>query len=343
MQDMLVPIFGENGAIIFQYVITLAVILGLIGLIVWAIRRYGRGSVGPSARGRLPRLAVVDTLAIDGKRRLVLVRRDNVEHLVLIGGPTDVVVEPSIVRQRVAQRPGQPTPGGRPTQIPTAAPQPPPPPPAAPTQSTVQAAPRVLPTRTPSPSPPRSRKPSPSLPGGARSGRRNDPSRRHAVNRHGRPWPLRLWPRPNRSREPVVARRPAVGRRWRKWNRKRSSRMRNPGDSLPLPDPPEANRRTSPYPAIRPAGKMIKTPRAASLPSPAADFRPAAAPEPADETSARDSFDAASAPPTAAADPPGRRGEPRRGERTRKGNGAAPRRDFDQPARVKAAAAAAPS
>ena len=108
MQDMLVPIFGENGAIIVQYVITLAVILGLIGLIIWAIRRYGRGSVGPAARGRLPRLAVVDTLAIDGKRRLVLVRRDNVEHLVLVGGPTDVVVEPSIVRQRVAQRPGQP-------------------------------------------------------------------------------------------------------------------------------------------------------------------------------------------------------------------------------------------
>ena len=149
MQDMLVPIFGENGAIIFQYVISLAVILGLIALIVWAIRRYGRGAVGPAARGRLPRLAVVDALAIDNKRRLVLVRRDNVEHLVLIGGPTDVVVEPSIVRQRVAQRPGQPTPTGRTTQIPTAAPQPPPPPPAPSPQSTVQAAPRVLPTRTP--------------------------------------------------------------------------------------------------------------------------------------------------------------------------------------------------
>ena len=48
MQDMLVPIFGENGAIIIQYVITLAVVLGLIGLVVWGIRRYGRGSVGPS-------------------------------------------------------------------------------------------------------------------------------------------------------------------------------------------------------------------------------------------------------------------------------------------------------
>ena len=45
MQDMLVPIFGENGAIIIQYVVTLAVILGLIVLVVWAIRRYGGGAV----------------------------------------------------------------------------------------------------------------------------------------------------------------------------------------------------------------------------------------------------------------------------------------------------------
>lgn len=132
MQDMLVPILGENGAIIAQYVITLAVILALIALIVWAIRRYGGGGARPAQRARLPRLAVVDALAIDNKRKLVLVRRDNVEHLVLIGGPTDVVVEPSIVRQRVAQRPGQATTAIARAQTP-AAPQPPPPPPPAPT------------------------------------------------------------------------------------------------------------------------------------------------------------------------------------------------------------------
>jgi hypothetical protein len=125
MQDMLVPILGENGAIIAQYVITLAVILGLIVLVVWGLRRFGAGGIRPAVRGRLPRLAVVDALPIDNKRRLVLVRRDNVEHLVLIGGPTDVVVEPSIVRQRVTQRPGQAT-AARPPQagVATAAPQP---------------------------------------------------------------------------------------------------------------------------------------------------------------------------------------------------------------------------
>ena len=46
----------------------------------------------------MPRLAVIDAAAVDGRRRLVLVRRDNIEHLLMIGGPTDIVVEPNIVR-----------------------------------------------------------------------------------------------------------------------------------------------------------------------------------------------------------------------------------------------------
>ncbi|MFX4827856.1 hypothetical protein ABTB65_19095, partial [Acinetobacter baumannii] len=62
----------------------------------------------------MPRLAVIDAAAVDGRRRLVLVRRDNIEHLLMIGGPSDVVVETNIVRahssmpQRdaIPQRPG---------------------------------------------------------------------------------------------------------------------------------------------------------------------------------------------------------------------------------------------
>jgi flagellar protein FliO/FliZ len=54
---------------------------------------------------------VIDAAAVDGRRRLVLVRRDNIEHLLMIGGPTDIVVEPNIVRamparDQMAQRPG---------------------------------------------------------------------------------------------------------------------------------------------------------------------------------------------------------------------------------------------
>jgi len=129
MREALVPIFGENGAVVVQYVVTLVVILALIGVVVWLVRRYTGGSAGPTSRNRLPRLAIVDTLLVDNRRRLVLVRRDNVEHLVLIGGPTDLVVEPSILRTRVAQRPGQTPPVRGQAQPGTSAPQPAPPPP----------------------------------------------------------------------------------------------------------------------------------------------------------------------------------------------------------------------
>ena len=74
-------------------------VLALIGLVAWLIRRFASNRLGANTqRGRMPRLAVIDAAAVDGRRRLVLVRRDNVEHLLMIGGPTDIVVEPNIVR-----------------------------------------------------------------------------------------------------------------------------------------------------------------------------------------------------------------------------------------------------
>src|ERR1700755_2309656 len=75
------------------------VVLALIGVVAWLIRRFASNRLGANTnRGRMPRLAVIDAAAVDGRRRLVLVRRDNIEHLLMIGGPTDIVVEPNIVR-----------------------------------------------------------------------------------------------------------------------------------------------------------------------------------------------------------------------------------------------------
>jgi flagellar protein FliO/FliZ len=74
-------------------------VLALIGAVAWLIRRFASNRLGANTqRGRMPRLAVIDAAAVDGRRRLVLVRRDNIEHLLMIGGPTDIVVEPNIVR-----------------------------------------------------------------------------------------------------------------------------------------------------------------------------------------------------------------------------------------------------
>ena len=87
-------------------------VLALIGLAAWLVRRFAGNRLGANTnRGRMPRLAVIDAAAVDGRRRLVLVRRDNIEHLLMIGGPTDIVVESTIVRARpgrdqMPQRPG---------------------------------------------------------------------------------------------------------------------------------------------------------------------------------------------------------------------------------------------
>jgi flagellar protein FliO/FliZ len=88
-----------------QFFLAFIVVLGLIGVAAWLVRRLGAGRLGGvGVRGRQPRLAVVDYANVDGRRRLILVRRDNVEHLVMIGGPSDVVVEANIVRATPAQR-----------------------------------------------------------------------------------------------------------------------------------------------------------------------------------------------------------------------------------------------
>src|ERR1700678_4326177 len=86
------------------FIIMFVAVLALIGVVAWLVRRFAGNRLGANTnRGRMPRLAVIDAAAVDGRRRLVLVRRDNIEHLLMIGGPTDIVVEPNIVRATTAR------------------------------------------------------------------------------------------------------------------------------------------------------------------------------------------------------------------------------------------------
>ena len=95
---MFETLFGAEMPLAVRFFIAFLIMLGLIGAIAWAVRRFGAGRLAATTRGRQPRLAVIDYATVDGRRRLILVRRDNVEHLLMIGGPSDVVVEPNIVR-----------------------------------------------------------------------------------------------------------------------------------------------------------------------------------------------------------------------------------------------------
>jgi flagellar protein FliO/FliZ len=154
-----------------RFIVAFLLVLGLSGAGAFLWRRFGVGSLRP--RGRHPRLAVIDSAAIDGRRRLVLIRRDNTEHLLMIGGPSDLVIEPNIVR--AAPIPGvcEPRPGAS-ADLPTRQPAPPDPqgwpqpfgpeiaapaltpsvmPPEPPFHTAVAPEPRRAPVQPPSPPP----------------------------------------------------------------------------------------------------------------------------------------------------------------------------------------------
>ena len=105
-------LLGTETPLAVKFFIAFAVVLALIGITAWVVRRFGANRLGAAGRGgRQPRLAVIDAATVDGRRRLVLIRRDNIEHLLMIGGPTDLVVEPNIVRaignREVTREPGR--------------------------------------------------------------------------------------------------------------------------------------------------------------------------------------------------------------------------------------------
>jgi flagellar protein FliO/FliZ len=77
-----------------KFALAFLLVLGLIALGAWTLRRFGLGVVSAGARGR--RLAVIESLALDARHRLVLVRRDDREHLLLLG-TGETVVEAGIV------------------------------------------------------------------------------------------------------------------------------------------------------------------------------------------------------------------------------------------------------
>jgi len=79
-------------------VVYLLVLAGIVGAAVWFGLRY----FGPEGRGlfgaaRDSRIGVSEVASVDGKRKLLLIRRDDIEHLVMTGGPIDVVIEQGIV------------------------------------------------------------------------------------------------------------------------------------------------------------------------------------------------------------------------------------------------------
>jgi flagellar protein FliO/FliZ len=81
-------------ALYLRALLSLVFVLGLLLLCFWILKRLHlfQGSMAPS---RTRRLRIVETLLIDGRHRAVLLRRDDAEHLVLLGPASTTLIETS--------------------------------------------------------------------------------------------------------------------------------------------------------------------------------------------------------------------------------------------------------
>ncbi len=80
-----------------KFLLALVFVLGLIGLLATVARRMGVGFPAAALkRIKNRRLSVVEVTPVDGRRRLVLVRRDDTEHLILLGPSSELVIERGI-------------------------------------------------------------------------------------------------------------------------------------------------------------------------------------------------------------------------------------------------------
>jgi len=79
-----------------KFVFAFIFVMALIALTTVAARRFGFGLPSNPRNSKQRRLGILESLNVDGKRRMVLIRRDNIEHLLLLGPTTELLVESCI-------------------------------------------------------------------------------------------------------------------------------------------------------------------------------------------------------------------------------------------------------
>ncbi|UDL90232.1 flagellar biosynthetic protein FliO [Mesorhizobium sp. PAMC28654] len=164
MLQWLDGVAGPGYAAALLWTFAALVLLVIVLVIIKLVRNLTFGTFVAGGRNRKTRLAVMDATAVDSHRRLVLVRRDDIEHLLLIGGPTDVVVERDI-RLSAPRRPALTGDGGHQPVPPAPRPRAPQPAPApVPVPAPVRQAPAPQPVNVAPAPPPAPARPRPAMP-----------------------------------------------------------------------------------------------------------------------------------------------------------------------------------
>lgn len=109
--QFLTSLFGGSENTAITAVLALGIVLVLIVLGVWVLKVFFKASTN-IGRGRNRRLSVIDSVTIDARRQLLIVRRDQVEHLILTGGPQDLIIESGIPVDNISRAVRRPVPAG---------------------------------------------------------------------------------------------------------------------------------------------------------------------------------------------------------------------------------------
>ena len=108
--QFLTALFGGSENTVLNAVFALGIVVLLILFGLWAMKFFLQASSNMS-RGRNRRLTVVESVQIDARHKVIILRRDNVEHVIMTGGAQDVVLETGIAVEKVGIRrpsPAQP-------------------------------------------------------------------------------------------------------------------------------------------------------------------------------------------------------------------------------------------
>ena len=114
--QFMTSLFGGSAGTLLNAAFALGIVIVLIVLGLWLLKVVSKAGER-LGRGNEKRLQVIDTATVDGKRKVMIIRRDNVEHVIMTGGPQDLLIESGIavpeaqpMRRPAAARPAAPAP-----------------------------------------------------------------------------------------------------------------------------------------------------------------------------------------------------------------------------------------
>lgn len=93
--QFMTSLFGGSAGTLLNAAFALGIVLVLIVIGLWLLKLVTNAG-DRLARSSDRRLQVLETASVDGKRKVMIIRRDNVEHVIMTGGPQDLVIETGI-------------------------------------------------------------------------------------------------------------------------------------------------------------------------------------------------------------------------------------------------------